>query len=1132
MSYGLRWLTFVPLVALLWGWPVEVRAQLAGKLVKQTTVKQASVGQATTRKQNDVLLSVEGALTPEDTQLDDGSLYDIHLFEGEAGQVVRILLTSEAFDTFLVLLNDLGDELTQNDDGSDGTNAEILVRLPASGQYGIIANAYDGSGRGAYQLTIERLDENALRQAEAEASRLFWQGMDSLMSSQYREALDLWQTALEIYRGLGDRKGEANSLSGLGAAYNNLEDYQQAINFYQQSLAIRRDLGDREGEALSLNNLGTTYDNLEDYQQAIDFYQQSLVIKRDLGDRENEALLLNNLGTAYDNLEDYQQAIDFHQQSLAIRRDLGDRQGEALSLDNLGTAYDNLGDYQQAIDFYQQSLVLARDLGDRQGESFSLGSLGLSYQKLGDYQQAIDYRQQRLALARDLGNRWLESIALNHLASSYEIIGNYQQAIDLYQQSLVINRDLGDRQEESASLGSLGNAYQKLGDYQQAIDYHQQSLAIAHDLGDREDESSSLRNLGIVYNSLGNYQQAIDFFQQSLAIDRDLGDRQGEALSVASLGVAYGNLGNHRQAIDFYQQSLAIERDLGDRQGEAGTLGNLGAAYHGLEDYQRAIDFYQQSLAIERDLGDRQGEAGLLQGLGAAYHDLEDYQRAIDFYQQSLAISQEIGYREAEAVSLSDLGLVYLKQEQAVLAEEVLFASASISDSLRSSELPDQDRINLFETQTQIYKKLELALALQGKYSEALEVADRRRARSFAQLVSERLSANSKAQISSNPLSFSEMQKVAEEQQSVLVEYSITSTIEGSPLLYIWVMQPTGELDFRQVPLGDEPDRLSKLVSQGREAIGVRGRGFALASNPNDSETTTDKLRELHQLMIEPIADLLPSDPEQRVVFIPQGELFLVPFPALTDESGTYLIEQHTILTAPSIQVLNLTRQQANSHAGGSESNTDLLAVGNPVMPKVWNPEKAVATQLPSLLGAEQEARSIAALFNVEALLGAEATEATVKQNIANARIIHLATHGLLEYGTPEESGVRDVPGAIALAPSQNEDGLLTSAEILELELQADLVVLSACDTGLGTITGDGIIGLSRSLIAAGASSVIVSLWSIPDAPTETLMTEFYTQMQQGQDKAQALRQAMLTTMESHSKPENWAAFTLIGEAN
>lgn len=200
-------------------------------------------------------------------------------------------------------------------------------------------------------------------------------------------------------------------------------------------------------------------------------------------------------------------------------------------------------------------------------------------------------------------------------------------------------------------------------------------------------------------------------------------------------------------------------------------------------------------------------------------------------------------------------------------------------------------------------------------------------------------------------------------------------------------------------------------------------------------------------------------------------------------------------------------------------------------MPEVWNPNTSVFQQLTNLPGAEQEVMEIANFFDSQPLLNAAATEQQIKQRLETARVIHFATHGLLEYGKPKDSGVRDVPGAIALAPGQGEDGLLTSAEIGDFTLQAELVVLSACDTGRGDITGDGVIGLSRSLFEAGTPSVIVSLWSVPDAPTAALMTEFYRQWRSGLDKAQALRQAMLATMETHPKPRDWAAFTLIGEA-
>jgi CHAT domain-containing protein len=284
-------------------------------------------------------------------------------------------------------------------------------------------------------------------------------------------------------------------------------------------------------------------------------------------------------------------------------------------------------------------------------------------------------------------------------------------------------------------------------------------------------------------------------------------------------------------------------------------------------------------------------------------------------------------------------------------------------------------------------------------------------------------------------------------------------------------------------------------------------------------------LRQSYQLLIEPIADLLPTNPESHVVFIPQGPLFLIPFPALQDEQGKYLIEKHTILTAPSIQVLNLTRQARQNLPQVTQSN--VLVVGNPTMPTLQLNPNQPPQALSPLPGAEQEALAIAELLNTQAIIGNAATEATIVQQLPQARSIHLATHGLLDEVQSLNLGI---PGAIALAPGNSQDGLLTSSEILNLNLNAELVVLSACDTGQGKITGDGVIGLSRAFIAAGVPSVVVSLWAVPDAPTANLMTEFYRQMQLHPDKARALRSAMLTTMQQHPEPKDWAAFTLIGE--
>ncbi|NJM87886.1 MAG: CHAT domain-containing protein [Hydrococcus sp. RU_2_2] len=234
-----------------------------------------------------------------------------------------------------------------------------------------------------------------------------------------------------------------------------------------------------------------------------------------------------------------------------------------------------------------------------------------------------------------------------------------------------------------------------------------------------------------------------------------------------------------------------------------------------------------------------------------------------------------------------------------------------------------------------------------------------------------------------------------------------------------------------------------------------------------------------------------------------------MPFQALQDASSKFLIEQHTILYASSIQALSLTKKQP-------KVNTSSLVIGNPV-PMPYN--------LIPLPGSETEAKAIAEILATQPIIRDKATEATVLEKISQAGTIHFATHGLLNDQQAWQS-------ALALVASQNGDGLLTAGEIFDLKLQADLAVLSACDTGRGKITGDGVIGLSRSLLTAGVSSVVVSLWEVPDKPTASLMVEFYRNLQKSPDKAQALRQAMLTQMKLTPSPRDWAGFVLIGSAD
>ncbi len=939
-----------------------------------------------------------------------------------------------------------------------------------------------------------------------EADRLLDQGIEQFQTSQFTAALQSWEQALKIYQEIQDRKAEGAALGNLGNAYFSLGNYLKAIEYQQQSLAIAREIKDRRGEGKALGGLGNAYDALGNYPKAIDYHQQSLAIKREIKDRRGEGNSLGNIGFAYYSLGDYPKAINYHQQSLAIFREIQDRNGEDKALGGLGNAYDALGNYPKAIDYHQQSLAIAREIQDRQSEGQSLGSLGLAYYSLGDYPKAIDYHQQSLAIAREIQDRRGEGISLGNLGIVYRALGDYSKAIEYQQESLLIARKIKYRQGEGAALRGLGNAYYVLGDYPKGIDYHQQSLAIARDIKDRRGESMALGNLGNAYYVLGDYPKAIDYHQQRLAIAQEIKDSFGESQSLGNLGNTYYLLGDYPKAIDYYQQSLAIAREIKDRQGEGNSLGNLGNAYDALGDYSKAIDYHQQSLAIARELKDRL----------------------------------------SEGISLNNLGFTFYEQGKLAVAENTLIEGIKVYESLRNRDLKDGEKVLIFETQRNTYNTLQKVLIAQNKTDAALEISERGRGRAFVELLASRLSANPKEQFPTPP-NIAEIKQIAKSQNTTLVQYSIIYDefkVQGKQEtkeseLYIWVIKPTGEVTFRKSDLKPlwqkENTNLTQLVDNTRDSMGVIDmitRHGALKPQKTERNNQTDQtqnLKQLHKLLIQPIAKYLPNNPNEKVIFIPQNSLFLAPFPALQDDKGKYLIEKHTILTAPSIQVLDLTRQQKlGSKKQREVAAAKSLIVGNPTMPSVSLKPGDEKTKLRPLQGAEKEAKIIASLplLNSKALIGNAATETAVVAKMPQAKYIHLATHGLFD-------DLRGLGSAIALAPSNQDDGLLTAEEIFNFKqkLNADLVVLSACDTGRGKITGDGVIGLSRSFISAGVPSVIVSLWSVDDGSTAFLMTKFYQNLERNPDKAKALREAMLETKKRYSQPLQWAAFTLIGES-
>jgi len=861
-------------------------------------------------------------------------------------------------------------------------------------------------------------------------------------------------------------------------------------------------------------------------------------------------------------------------QPLTLYQPIQTIQWEGQFLDRQGIAY-FAEESVNVTTALESDLEQIRALRDRRKEAQLLARLGLLAYFEGAFDRAIAYYKASLELAKETGDRTLEGIALGNLGLLQVQNGFYTaDVLDYLHDYWLFTRQQSqyakaDRRQEAIALGNLGNAYFGAELYAQAIDLHQQRLTLSRQIKDRLGEAKALGDLSLVYQAIGETSKALEYQQQQLAIARQISDLRGQSMALGHLGITAHTLGQYTQAANYQQQRLALAQQLNDPKATAEALANLAGTAYFLGDYKTAIAQYEQAWNLAwKQVRNAEVLYGIRGNEALVYFQLGDYEKARQFYQQYLTLVASRKNRRAQGAVKNNAAILRLTTGNVTAAETGLREAIADWESLRT-RLGNSDayKVSIFETQSAPYQNLQSLLVAQNKPEAALEISERGRARAFVELLVQRLPLASKSGAAAapvvEPLAIAQIKQVAQAEKVTLVEYSILSEnfkTQGKlerheSRLLIWVVKPTGEVVLREADLKPlwqkQQTTLAELVATQREAIGVRARGLGVVSNASTRQTSSQRLSQLYQLLIAPIADLLPTVPTARIVFVPQGSLFLVPFPALQAPNGQYLIEQHTIEIAPSIQVLDLiSRQQATSRKqlnvgvresaslknrlksstfAATPSTSRTVIVGNPTMPQVAIAAGQPPEQLLALPGAEQEARAIATLLKTSALIGIQATETAVVQQMKTATLVHLATHGLLD----DFLGL-GVPGAIALAPSGKQDGLLTANEILDLKLSTDLVVLSACNTGQGRITGDGVVGLSRSLLSVGTRSIIVSLWAVPDEPTAFLMTEFYrTLYEQQLDKAQALRQAMLKTKQTYGDaPLNWAAFTLIGRAD
>jgi CHAT domain-containing protein/Tfp pilus assembly protein PilF len=927
--------------------------------------------------------------------------------------------------------------------------------------------------------------------------------------------------ALALARQAADRRGEASVLQRLGLLYGTTGEPRKAIELHRQSLTLYRAAGDRAGEAGVLIDLGGVHSTLAEAEAATEFLDQGLAIAREIGDRKKQGDALNQLGVIYGTRGENGPAAEFYQQALALRRAAGDRRGEAQTLSNLGVLHSELGERRRALEYFAVALPLRREAGNLQEQANTLHNMGVAYSRLGEYQKALDHFTQALGLCRATRARRGEAYALQNIADLHRQFGDAGKALDYYTQAVTLWREVGDRRGEALSHNALGLVYASSGAPARALESHRRALELYEAVGERRGQAQALDNMALLTESQGDRPEALRLFLRGLDLSRQGEDKQTEARLLRHLGGYYHQSGDQERAAAHFQDSLRLSREIEDRAGEARTLAALARLERDRRDLPQATRAMADSLRILESLR---------RNIAREDSRLSFFSTTRKYYEFLIDLLVDAG-RSGEAFAASERAR----------ARSLLESLAEARSGIRQGADPA-----LLDRERQLHELLNdkadrLSRLLAGRRRPDQEAEARKE---LQRLLDEyenlrarlRTTASRYASLTApEPVALDELREVLTPDELVLAYWI------GARRSILWAVS-SDRAETHQLPGAAEFEPLVRRMREALETRGEGGLGPSLerieARMAGADAAYRQAARRLGNLLLGPVAARLMR---KRLVVLADGPLQYVSFAALPrpgSQGIEPLVARNEIFYAPSASVLALLRRQPKPPGAPLKTVAifaDPVYRGDDVRLRAVATRATPARALPRLRFSRLEAEHISTLVppgqRWTALDLAASAEAVREQDLRSYRMVHFAAHALVDDVHPELSGI-----ALSTVDAQGrpQDGFLRLHEIYNLRLDAQVVVLSACQTALGKdVLGEGLIGLTRGFLYAGARSVVASLWSVSDQATAELMKRFYQGvLERGLPPAAALRAAQISLSKDQrwNAPYYWAAFTVQGE--
>jgi len=895
-----------------------------------------------------------------------------------------------------------------------------------------------------------------------------------------------------------------------------------------------------------------------DYPKAIEKGREALELARKSGNRQAVGIVLWFLGTAHSDISEYEKALAYYEEALTLRKQIGDRRSIAEALGEIGIVYSSLGRYEKALACHEEALAIDKETGNRHGVAVDLAEIGIVYSFLARYEKALSYFDESMAIYKEFGNRNGVASDLAEIGMVYSNLGQYERALVYLGEALAIHKEIGARKDTAGDLSEIANVYATLGRHEQALDYYEQGLAVYKEIGDKSGAGKSFGSIGVLYLTLGRLDKAQSYFEESLKIDREVGDLEGVAAGLTGMGTVYSALGKHEKAYEYLQESLKIGNEIGapevlwTTQSRLGKVSaKLGKNLEAASNYEKAIDTIE---AMRTGLSEKETKIIFMSGKIYVYDEL------IELYQKMHAEDPSKGY-DKKALELFERkqGRVFLEEMGKSGARDFSGLPATVKDSetdlenqmqkardaiaaeqSKGSDKPDMSRLQALKANLQRIKAASDALReeIRAKYQDyyALKYPE--------------------------PVGLEDIQEKVLNPDETLLVYGV---MKDSGCL--WVI---GKKSFGFYPVNIGESELGRKVESFRKD--TQSILKTLTGSMNSRQQTAEKveagMKAVNLQGLELYELLIPKDARQALsgvktlYIIPSGPLYGLPFEALVSRmdgvSPRYLVEDYPVAYLSSASLLKTLREMQARKT--TKARFPLLAFANPVYGKSESTgptrgESPIADlrerayldlmggsflELPET---EEEAREIKTVLAASdssrpLQLRQDASRSNVlklneARKLSDYRYVVFSCHGVV----PDVTNRVNQPALVLSQPDPlGGQGFLTMADTFGLRFNAEMVTLSACNTGRGTeIRGEGVMGLTRAFMYAGTPTISVTLWSVESESAKVLTTGLYENLKAGKGRAEALREIKLRMIRGEEEkmyryPFFWAPVVLFGD--